>query len=255
MTIVAITRPVPISLSRCELTHVERLEIDIAKAVAEHDGYEAALRALGCTITSLAPAPELPDSVFVEDAAVVLDEVAIVGRPGAESRRDEIPAVAEALGRYRRVVTVKAPGTLDGGDVMRADRSIYIGISTRTNVEGIRQFADAVAPFGYAVQPVVVRDCLHLKSAVTAPADDLLLLNPAWVDGHEFGGLPWVEVDPREPFAANVLRVRDTLLCAAASPHTRARLEARGFNVRAVEVSELAKAEAGVTCCSLIVTI
>jgi dimethylargininase len=190
--------------------------------------------------------------VFLEDTAVVLDELAVVARPGAESRRAETASVAAALGVHRSLACIQAPGTLDGGDVLRVGQRIYVGLSGRTNDEGVRQLAELLAPYGYDVAGIEVRECLHLKSAVTAVSDDRILVNPRWVDVSHFGGFGRIEVHPDEPFAANVLLVDDILLCAAAAPRTRERLASAGFAVETVDVSELAKAEAGVTCCSLI---
>jgi len=129
---------------------------------------------------------------------------------------------------------------------------VYVGLSGRTNAEGARQLAELLAPHGYQVTGLEVRGCLHLKSAVTAVGDDAVLLNPACVDAGPFGGFWRIEVHPREPFAANALCVDETVLCPAAAPRTKERLATLGFPVESVDVSELAKAEAGVTCCSLI---
>jgi dimethylargininase len=251
---VAITRAVSTAIARCELTHLAREPIDVARARAQHDAYEDSLRRAGCRVVRLPEAPDLPDSVFVEDAAVVLDELAVITRPGAESRRAETAAVAEALGAYRALVALRAPATLDGGDVLLAGRTLYVGRTARTNAEGAAQLGDAVAPHGYRVVEVPVEGCLHLKSAATLAAARLLLVQSEWVAAAAFDpSLELLPVDPAEPYAANVLRIGDTLVMPSAFPRTRARLEARGLRVEAVDVSELAKAEAAVTCCSLVV--
>jgi dimethylargininase len=244
---------VPPAIVRCELTHLAREPIDLARAAAQHERYEAVLAHVGCTVRRLPDEPQLPDSVFVEDTAVVLDEVAVVTRPGAPSRRPETDSVAPALARYRTLLCIEPPAALDGGDVMRVGRDLYVGLSGRTNGDGVRQLADLLAPHGYRVAGIAVRGCLHLKSAVTAVTDDTLLLNPDWVDASRFPRTKRIGVHPSEPSAANALRVGDTLVYPAHAPRTRARLEAAGFRVESVDVSELAKAEAGVTCCSLIV--
>ncbi len=140
---------------------------------------------------------------------------------------------------------------MDGGDVLQVGRRVFVGESTRTNQDGIRQLRAILEPIGYAVEPVAIPRCLHLKSAVTAAADDLLVLNPAWIDGAAFQGIEWVESHPDEPLGANVLRVGGALLCAGSAPGTLRRLEDRGLAVHAVAVSELAKAEGALTCCSL----
>jgi dimethylargininase len=248
----ALTRAVPPSIGRCELTHIARMPIDVARAVAQHGVYEDALARLGCTVVRLPAGPELPDSVFVEDTAVVLDELAVIARPGAESRREETISVAAALRSYRPLACIHAPGTLDGGDVLRLGRRVYVGLSGRTNAEGVRQLGELLAAYGYDVAGVQVRGCLHLKSAVTAIADNLLLINPRWVDAATFAAPERIDVHPDEPFAANALRVGGVVVAAASAPRTRERLEAAGLTVESVDVSELAKAEAGVTCCSLI---
>ena len=252
---IAVTRPVPESLARCELTHQARAPIDVNIATAQHDQYEEALRTLGCTLVHVAAAPDLADSVFVEDVAVVVDEVAIITRPGAESRRQECEAVAEVLSQYRPVRSIGTPGTLDGGDVLRLGRTLYVGLSTRTNEAGARQLATELAPLGYSVECVRTRGCLHLKSAVTALDSNRVLCNPTWIDpgGFERVGVHVMHVDPSEPDAANVLRIGQTIVCAASHPRTTSTLRALGYSVCEVEVSELAKAEAGVTCCSVII--
>jgi dimethylargininase len=250
---IAVTRPVPGSLARCELTHLSRVPIDVEVAAAQHRRYEEALRALGCALRHVPAAHDLPDSVFVEDVAIVLDEVAIITRPGAESRRPEREAVAAVLSEYRPLQSIAGPGTLDGGDVLRLGRTLYVGLSTRTNEDGARQLARHAEPFGYGVECVQTAGCLHLKSAASAVDSDRVLCNPEWIDPRAFRRVEIIEVDPAEPHAANVLRLGDTILCAASYERTAAELTERGYSVCAVDVSELAKAEAGVTCCSLII--
>jgi dimethylargininase len=252
MPLIALTRAVPESLDQCELTHVERVPVDLGRARAQHAAYERALAALGCDVRHIPAAHEQPDSVFVEDTAIVLDEVAIVTRPGAASRRGETAAVAETLGAFRQLALLHEPATLDGGDVLRLGRTLYVGVGARTNDHGACELARHAVAFGYAVRTVRVDECLHLKSAVTELAPGLVLLNPAWVDRGVFDEYDAVAVDPGEPFAANVLRIGDTILAAAAYDRTNTRIQAAGLNVSIVDVSELAKAEAGVTCCSLI---
>jgi dimethylargininase len=252
--LLAITRAVSPSIARCELTHLAREPIDVARASEQHAAYEECLRRAGCAVQQLPADPGLPDSVFVEDTAIVLDELAILTRPGAESRRAEVAAVAEALARHRPLLTLPAPATLDGGDVLRVGRTLYVGATARTNAAGIARLTAAVAPFGYRVVTVPVTGCLHLKSAVTLAGENLLLVQPAWVSPDAFdSALAQVHVDPGEAAAANVLRVGDAVIQAAGFPFTRTRLEDHGVSVTVVEVSELAKAEGAVTCCSLIV--
>lgn len=251
--LIALTRPVPSSINRCELTHLDRAPIDIDLARKQHEAYEEALAGAGCTIVRVPAEDALPDSVFVEDTAVVVDEVAIITRPGAASRRPETASVAAALREYRRLRYLEPPAILDGGDVLRGGRTIFVGRSTRTSDAGFQQLSDALTPFGYTVLAATPRGCLHLKSAVTAFSDDGVLLNPDWIDASLFEGMNVITVDPSEPFAANVLRVRDIVLCSATFPLTAQRLRDVGVSVRLVDVSELAKAEGALTCCSVIV--
>jgi dimethylargininase len=273
--LIAFTRAVSPLIEQCELTHLARTRISFEQAVAEHHQYENVLRRLGCRVERLPDAPELPDSVFVEDTAVVFDDVAVIARPGAASRQAEVDAMADVLQRYRRVEFIEPPGTLDGGDVLVTPGRVFVGRSGRTNEEGVRQLASHIAPFGFDVVGIPVTGCLHLKSAVTLlglppkggshAAETMwppptggrqsLLINPEWIDPKYFDGFELIEIDPVEPAAANVLRVGDTVISAAEFPHTRRRLEAKGLVTASVPAGELAKAEGGVTCCSVLVTI
>jgi dimethylargininase len=255
----ALTRAVSRSLDRCELTQLSRAPIDVGRARAQHRAYEEALSALGARVISLAEEPEMPDAVFVEDTAVVVDELAVITRPGAEARRAEVESVARALAEHRPLARIEAPATLDGGDVLRAGRALFVGRSGRTNEAGIAQLGALLGALGYTVSGVSVRGCLHLKSAVTEVADGLFLVNPEWIDAAELGAfgvgqpVPRVlEVDPSEPSAANALRLGGAVIHAAGHARTRERLERAGIRVVAVDVSELEKAEAAVTCCSLL---
>ncbi|MEO8997587.1 MAG: arginine deiminase family protein [Rhodanobacter sp.] len=249
---IAVTREVSPALGNCELSYVSRATIDVACAGAQHRDYRHALEVLGCRMLSLPAEADLPDSVFVEDVAIVLDEVAILTRPGALSRRTEVASVAEVLRRYRPVLAIEAPGTLDGGDVLRIGRMLYVGESARSNSAGIAQLRELLAGDGYTVQGVPTRGCLHLKSAVTQLDEHTVLLQPEWVDRDRFTDFRVIEVDPAEPHAANVLRIGDALVMPASFPRTRQRLLDAGFQVTAVDVSELQKAEGAVTCCSLV---
>jgi dimethylargininase len=192
--------------------------------------------------------------VFVEDVALVFDEIAVATRPGAESRRGEVAAAVAALSRYRPVQSIAAPGTMDGGDVLVAGRRVFVGLSSRTNAAAVRQLRALLVPWDYAVSEVPVAGCLHLKSAVTTVGEGVLLLNPDWVSPASFEGLDRVLVDPREPAAGNALGLRDRVVFPSAFPRTAERLDAKGLRVVSVDVSELAKAEGAVTCCSLIVS-
>jgi dimethylargininase len=253
MSLTAVTRPPTASLARCELTFLERAPIDVARAWAQHRAFEALLRRLGAEVVSLPPADELPDATFVEDGAVVLDEVAVVCRPGVPSRQAETDALAEVLGRYRPLARIEAPGTLDGGDVLRVGRRLFVGLSTRSNAEGVAQLRRLAAPLGYDVAAVPVAGSLHLKTACTAPADDVVLLNPAWVDPAAVGGVRVMRVPPEEPWGANVLTVAGTRVVPASHPRTRALVESLGVPVCTADIAELQKAEAGITCLCVLI--
>lgn len=249
---IAITRAISRALQHCELTHLPRRAIDVALARRQHAAYERALREAGCEVRQLPEEPDHPDSVFVEDTAIVLDEVAVITRPGAESRRGEVESMAATLNAWREIVRIQAPGTLDGGDVLRLDKTLYVGASARSSADGIAQLGRAVAAFGYRVEAVPLRGCLHLKTAVTQVGNARLLLNPAWVDARHFQGWETVSVDPAEPHAANALRVGEAVICPASCPRTADALRKLGIDVLGVDMSETEKAEGGVTCCSLI---
>ena len=248
----ALTRRVSPSLGACELTYRTRTPIDVDRAVRQHEAYERALAQAGCRLVTLPAERDLPDAVFVEDAALVLDEVAVVLRPGAASRRAETPSVAHALAPYRDVAVIGEPGTLDGGDVVCVGRTLFVGASGRSNAAGIGQLRTIVGPLGYDVRAVPVNGCLHLKSAVTAVAPDALLLNRRWVDAAHFSGLDLIDVHAEEPDGANALLIGKTLIYSGSHPLTRRKLEDRGIDVRVVDVTEIEKAEGAVTCCSLI---
>ena len=250
---VAITRAVSPGLAACELTCQERVPIDIELARAQHLAYEQALSAAGYCVQRLASDAAMPDAVFVEDLAVVFDEIAILTNPGAESRRREMPAIASALAAYRPLQAIQPPATIDGGDVLVAGRHVFVGRSTRTNDAAALEMRRLLGPFGYRVVQTEVRGCLHLKSAVTALDEQRLLVNPSWVDAAAFEGFSLVEIAPDEPSAANALRLADRVIVAAAFPRTAQRIAALGLRVERVDASELAKAEGAVTCCSLIV--
>jgi dimethylargininase len=239
-------------MQECELTYLPRTRIDLRRARMQHHEYEKALEDLGCRVTLLPAEPDLPDSVFVEDTAVVLDRVAVITRPGAVSRRAETGSIASALEPYRELRFIQSPGTLDGGDVLRVGRTLYVGISTRSGERGIEQLGQAVAPFGYTVRPVPVNGCLHLKSAVTQVGPDALLINRAWANPADFQGMQIIDVDPFEPFGANAIWMGDCTIYPASWERTRNRLEKEGIKIQTVDVSELEKAEGAVTCCSLI---
>jgi len=242
---IAITRDVSPSINACELTHLEPQTIDYLMASAQHDQYRELLASLGIEVVSIPADPAYPDCVFIEDTAIVLDDVAVITRPGAASRRGETRAVADVLERYRPLAHIEAPATIDGGDVLVLDDRIYVGLSQRTNEAALAQLRVHTRR---EVIPVSVHGCLHLKSAITRVSKGELLVSRGWIDVAPFDG--WTLIDVEEPFAANALLAGGTVVYPNAFPRTRDKL--RHLDVREVDASELAKAEGGVTCCSLI---
>jgi dimethylargininase len=239
------------SLAQCELVHVDRQAFNLELAREQHAAYVAALETTGAVVTVLPEEPDLPDATFVEDTVIVLDELAVLCRPGAKSREPEVARIKSVIEKHRKVESILAPGTLEGGDVLCVGRTVYVGLSSRTNVEGLRQLRQIIARFGYSVVPVRVKGCLHLKTAVTSPSDGLLLANPNWIEVEAFRGFELLHVAADEPWGANTLRVNDTVLVADASPRTANVLQARGLNIHRLNISELQKAEAGLTCLSV----
>ena len=248
----AITRNVSSALALCELSFIERKPIDLEKARAQHHAYEEALEKLGARVISLPEEPELPDSMFVEDPAIVLDEVAVICPLGTDLRRKEAPSVRAALEEFRKLAHVKLPGTLEGGDVLCVDKKVFVGITARSNPEGIRQLAVILEHFRYDLTAVPVGGCLHLKSAVTYLGQNTLLANREWFDWRRLEGFDWVDVDPSEPHAGNALAVGGSVIFPSSFPKTRARIEAKEFKVLSLDIAELQKAESGLTCSSLL---
>jgi dimethylargininase len=246
--VLAVTRDVSRNIHLCELTHVDRQPIDYAIAAAEHREYRRLLESLGLEVVRLPADDAYPDCVFIEDTAIVLPELAVITRPGAESRRGETRVVAEELQKHRPLVHIEAPATIDGGDVLVLDDRIYVGLSERTNEAAIAQLRFHTRR---EVIPVNVHGCLHLKTAVTRVAKDALLINREWIDATPFAG--WTLIDAEEPFGANALLAGDVVVYPDAFPRTREKLVAHGLDVRMVPAGELAKAEGGVTCCALLV--
>jgi dimethylargininase len=249
---IAVTREVSPTIADCELSFHERHPIDAAKAIAQHRAYQDCLAELGARIIALPAEPDFPDSVFVEDTALVLDELAVIANIGTASRREETRSVADALRRYRPLKFITEPATLDGGDVLRVGRSIFVGLSRRTNREAVEQLRELLGPHQYKVVAVEVRGCLHLKTACSYIGNNTILMNRSCVRADPVRGYELLDVPEEEPGAANALLLNDTVVIPSSFPQTRVLLEERGFRIRTVDVSELQKAEAGVTCCSLI---
>lgn len=249
---IAFTRDVSPAMDRAELTFLERTPIDLELARAQHGRYRRRLEEFGVRVHLLPSRPDLPDCVFIEDTAVVLDELAVIARPGAPSRRGEVIDVVNALVGLRELAFMRAPATLEGGDVVQVGQTLYVGRSSRTNAEGMSQLQRWVKPHGYRVVGVHLRDCLHLKSACTLVSPDTVLVNPAWIQSDALRGLRTLRVPRSEPGAADVLLVGDAVIVPAEHPRTSALLERAGIRTVSTDVSEFLKAEGAVTCLSLL---
>lgn len=248
----AITHIPSPSMQQCELTFLESEPIDITKAHSQHQAYCAMLKRCGAKVIILHENEALPDCVFVEDPIIVLDEVAILTSMGVASRREESQAMEAFFKAYRKVERILLPARIEGGDVLKIGKTLFVGESARTNLQGIEALKGIVVPFGYTVIAVKVTGCLHLKTGVTALDDTTVLINSKWVDAKAFEAFSQIDVDPREPFGANVLKIGTTLCMNEAFPHTLSLVKNLGYTVESVNISEFVKAEAGLTCMSVL---
>lgn len=252
MRTVAVTRELTAAIGNCELTFLHRSAIDFGLAQQQHRDYQSALSSLGCEVVVVPAPPGLADSVFIEDTALVLDDIAVMLRPGVASRQPEVAGVAEVLQQYKPLKAIEPPGTIDGGDLLRVGNRIFAGLSTRSNQSGIQQLRDIVSDFGMTVETVETTKCLHLKSAVSEVAPGTLLINTDWISSLAFKDFEMIPVDKEETHAANALRIGKNLIYPSSFPRTMDVLVNRGIDVVPVDLTELQKAEGAVTCCSLI---
>ena len=251
---IALTRRPAFALANCEVGYAPRQEIDLSLAFRQHEAYCRALRQLGVEVEILPPEEAFPDSVFIEDNAVILDELAVMTSMGTPSRQGEPELLRPVLARHRPLATIAPPATIEGGDVLRMGKTLYAGVSTRTNREGVEALRAIVEPLGYQVTPVGIRACLHLKTACTSLDDETVLVNPAWIDSDALGAFRLLYVPAEEPFGANVLRLPGGVLVQTSSPLTRDVIESQGFATTCVDLGEFAKADAGPTCLSLLIS-
>jgi len=249
---VALTHIISPNIARCELSFIERIPIDYDLAVQQHEACCALLRECGLRVIELTVNSSYPDSTFIEDTAVVVEEIAVMARMGAKSRRGEVPGIESVLATYRKIDHIRPPATLEGGDMLRAGGKVFVGITPRTNVAGVSSLTAILEPFGYRVIPVTVRGCLHLKSACTLIDAETILMNPHWIDPRPFKGFRVITVPEAEPWAANALLIDTWVAVHAGFRRTIERLHDLGFQVKRVDISELLKAEAGMTCSSIL---
>ena len=247
----ALTRGVSRSIGDCKLTFMEREQLDVAAAARQHEAYTQCLKKMGVQVITMDQLSDAPDAVFIQDTAVVVDEVAVIATMGVSCRAKEVESVAQVLSSHRTLKRLSPPATLEGGDVVRIGRTLYVGVSGRTNDEGIRQLSEILAPYDYQVRPVGVKGCLHLSTGCSYLGRDLMLLNPVWVDADCFREFEILEVPETESWAANTINVGDSVLMASAFEQTCGLVAARGFEVIATDISELQKAEGALTCMSL----
>jgi dimethylargininase len=250
--LIAITHVPSPEMQDYERTFVDDQPIDLALARQQHEGYRRALEECGASVTLLDVNTAMPDCVFVEDTALVLDEVAVMMSPGAASRRREPAGIEPEIAKYRPIARINLPATIDGGDVVVSGRDVYVGRSPRTNDDGISALRSTLAPYGYRVVGVPVHGCLHLKTACSALPDGRFLVNAAWIDTSAFDAARLVHVPQNEPWAGDVVVIGDQIIVSDAFPETMELLRGLGWRVVPVSVSEFAKAEGGVTCLSLV---
>jgi len=248
----AITHKPSRSLNQGELTFLPRKKIDVAKACEQHAAYCEMLKKLGTDVITLDQNRALPDSVFVEDTALVLDKTAVLLPLGANSRKAESNLIEKNLAKFRTIVRIKPPARIDGGDILIIGKTLFVGNSTRTNKKGIRALHKIVTPLGFEIVKVKVGNCLHLKTACTALDEKTVLINPEWVDAVAFKKFKQIEVPIDEPFAANVMRVGKTICIHSGFKRTQGLIEQHGCKTKSIDISEFLKAEAGLTCMSLV---
>ncbi len=250
----AITHTPSPALNQGELTFLPRQPIDFAQALLQHTAYCDLLRRCGVRVITYDKNHVLPDSVFVEDTAFVLDEIGVIMPMGVASRQEETRLIQTELAKFREIKQIKHPARLEGGDILRIGKHLYVGVTSRTNTSGVMALAQMVKPYGYDVMGVNVTGCLHLKTGCTALDDQTILINPAWVDPEPFARFRLMSVPEGEPFAANVLRIGNTICMHSGFAKTREMVEQHGYDVQVTNISEFQKAEAGLTCMSLIFT-
>lgn len=248
----AITRAVSKEIALCELTYRQRECVDYSRAVRQHEQYCALLRRHGVEVLTLEACDSQPDGCFVADTALVLEELAIIGRMGAPSRRGESAAVAEILSAYHEPARIHAPATFDGGDAVVIGKQIFVGHSRRTNRAGIEALSNLTKPFGYRVTPVRVAGSLHLTTACSVLDSETMLVNPRWIDASAFKRFQVLEVAEDEAWAANTISVGETVVVEAGAPHTLELVARHCPSVETLDISEFRKAEGSLACLSIL---
>jgi len=251
-TLTALTHVVSPNINFCELSFLRRNSINLNNAIHQHNKYISILKEAGLNVIELSVNKKFPDSTFVEDTAIVVDEIAVMANMGADSRKGEVKGIENELVKYRKIARINHPGTLEGGDVLQVGKKFFVGLSARTNQAGIDSLRSILAPFGYEVVAVKMKDCLHFKSACTALDESTLLINPNWLDLKPFKNFRLISVAQDEPEAANVLQLPNFILMHQGFKQTIKIVRESGFSVKTTDISELQKAEAAMTCSSII---
>lgn len=248
----AITRSVSMNMAACELTYRSREEIDYEKAVAQLEGYRELLRRWDVDVVTIPASDSYPDCCFVQDAAIVLDELCVIASMGASARRGEVSQVERHLSQFRKISRIFPPATLDGGDVVQFGKRLFVGLSSRTNGRGIAALDRIVEPFGYSVVPVTINGGLHLTTGCGVVSDETVLLNPRWLDASAFKGLRQLHVPEEEPWAANTIRVGGLVCLEEEAPRTVALVQPYAGSIDTLNISEFRKAEGSLSCLSLL---
>jgi dimethylargininase len=248
----AIVRDVPESFRESVSVLNTSHDIDLEIAKMQHLKYCNTLSKLGINIIRLDTDDSLPDCCFTEDIIAIADDIAIITNPGIQSRVAETKALEKTLSVFKDVFRITSPGTIEGGDVLKIEKTIYIGISSRTNMEGIRQFTSILEPRGYWIKPVEIRNTLHLKSVCTYLGNRRIILAEGYFDINVFSGFEKIIVPREEEYCANCLFVNNRVLIPKGFPKTKALIEAKGLIVSELEMSEFRKADGAVTCLSVI---
>jgi len=249
---IALTRGISAAIDRCEVSFIDRAPIDVQKMKQQHRAYEDMLRSMGYEVVQIPADDSCPDCCFIEDTALVLDEIAVITYPGSEARRGEVPGVVPTIEKYRKTVRIEPPATLEGGDVLRIGRNLYVGLTQRTNAQGVESLRSLVKPYGYTVTGVPTPGALHMKSVCTAADDRTIVADPTRMDASVFKDYDVVEIPPDEWMGGDLLPINGTVCMIEGFPKLKTALEARGLEVRTQNMSEFLKAEAGLTCLSLL---
>lgn len=252
LTFKAITRGVSPNIGACELTYCSREAIDYEKAVSQLEDYCTLLRKWKVELVAMPNSGTYPDCCFVQDTAVVLDEICVIANMGAPTRSGEVAEVEKLLAPFRRIRRIFPPATLDGGDVVQVGKRLFVGLSSRTNGRGIATLSEIVESFGYTVVPVEVNGGLHLTTGCGIVNDETVLLNPRWLEASVFKDLRQLHVPEEEPWAANTIRVSDAVCLEAGAPRTLELIQPYAGTIDTLDISEFRKAEGSLSCLSLI---